>query len=220
MSGKQKVPYDTILERWKANGEDKAATAEELDVSKRTVSHALNHFGIRQRVTHTKSMVVVCRDQVRSMYLDRKMSTSEIAKELGSSPESVRQAMIQAGIERRKRGSQEGEKNQSWNGGKTIDKSGYVLVRLPGHPTANYNGYVREHRLVMERVLGRPLLPSEVVHHKDGCRSNNDPSNLELFPSNASHLKHELTGRVPNWTEEGKRRIGGGLRQKRQQPGH
>src|SRR5262245_38465839 len=63
-------------------------------------------------------------------------------------------------------GAQHGARNAGWRGGRTVDKSGYVLLLRPEHPYANRHGYVREHRLVMEQVLGRYLLPTEVVHHE------------------------------------------------------
>jgi len=74
-----------------------------------------------------------------------------------------------------------GEKNPRWKGGKTRDHNGYVLVLKPEHPHANkYTGYILEHRLIMEEKLGRYLESSEIVHHIDGNRKNNNAENLLL----------------------------------------
>jgi hypothetical protein len=45
-----------------------------------------------------------------------------------------------------------------------------------------------EHRIVAERLLGRPLAKGEIVHHKDGNKHNNDPSNLEVM-TQSEHMK-------------------------------
>ena len=49
----------------------------------------------------------------------------------------------------------------------------------------------RYHRMVMEEVLGRSLEPTEIVHHKDGDRTNNDPSNLELMSRGDHNIEHD-----------------------------
>ena len=49
----------------------------------------------------------------------------------------------------------------------------------------------RLHRVVAETLLGRPLLASEVVHHRDGDRTNNAPSNLIVLPSQRYHAHIE-----------------------------
>lgn len=91
--------------------------------------------------------------------------------------------------------SMTGPLNPMWNGGRMTDKDGYVLLWMPGHPEANHHGQVREHRIVMARVLGRPLRPGEVVDHRNDIRDDNRPENLRLFASNAEHLSVTLTGR-------------------------
>ena len=76
---------------------------------------------------------------------------------------------------------QSGHANHNWQGGRTTHHAGYVMVHLPSHPRARTSGYVFEHILVMEGVLGRRLLPDETVHHRNGIRDDNRPGNLELW---------------------------------------
>jgi hypothetical protein len=49
------------------------------------------------------------------------------------------------------------------------------------HPEANTWGYAYEHRIVVEQKINRRLLPSEIVHHKNGKRWDNRPENLEVM---------------------------------------
>ena len=73
-----------------------------------------------------------------------------------------------------------GEANGNWKGGRTRHKAGYVMVRVPDHPRASL-GYVFEHILVAEELIGRYLVEGESVHHINGVRDDNRPENLELW---------------------------------------
>lgn len=64
---------------------------------------------------------------------------------------------------------------------------GAPMPRIAGSRVVETNGYVRivgagyEHRVVMERYLGRRLRDGENVHHRNGVRTDNRIENLELW---------------------------------------
>ena len=82
-----------------------------------------------------------------------------------------------------------GKNNPAWKGGKMIDKQGYILIRKLKHPFCNNNGYIREHRLIMEKHIGRFLKPEEIVHHKNSKVDDNRIENLKLFKNISEHCK-------------------------------
>lgn len=69
-----------------------------------------------------------------------------------------------------------------------IDRDGYLYILRKDHPNSGKQGYVAEHRLVMEEHIGRYLLKTEVVHHKDHNPRNNSIENLELCESAGKHI--------------------------------
>jgi hypothetical protein len=142
-------------------------------------------------------------DRIRGLAATGDYSIAEIAQALGRTKSSVEHLCLRNDIHTFPRGCAKGHRNHFWKGGRTIDKHGYVLLKTYNHPFANSGGYVREHRLVMEEHLKRYLLPNEVVHHLDGNKENNALENLELFQSNAEHLRIELSGKCPKWTSQG-----------------
>jgi hypothetical protein len=82
-----------------------------------------------------------------------------------------------------------------------IYSNGYKLLYSPNHLYANKAGYVPEHRLVIEKIIGRYLLRNEHVHHINQIRDDNRPTNLALT-TNRLHNKIFHKGRFKNYTWE------------------
>jgi len=82
-----------------------------------------------------------------------------------------------------------GEKCINYNGGTQI-YNGYLAILLPEHPFANKRGYIYEHRIIMEKRIGRYLTTQEVVHHINFNKKDNSDENLMLFSTDEEHRKY------------------------------
>ena len=76
------------------------------------------------------------------------------------------------------------------------------MLYYPSHPSAYNNGYIYQHRYVMEQHLGRSLRPFEVVHHKNDKRDDNRIENLELFERQWHHLNRKNPNLIGNMKEK------------------
>ena len=92
----------------------------------------------------------------------------------------------------------QGEQSKRWKGGRLTNQQGYVLVVInpasPYFPMARSHNRVLAHRLVTAMHLGRCLEAWEVVHHKNGIKSDNRLENLELVV-NPQNLAYEMQSR-------------------------
>lgn len=75
----------------------------------------------------------------------------------------------------------------SRRGGRISVRSGYIYIYAPEHSLAQgrVTKYFPEHRLVMEKHLGRVLDRNEIVHHRNGVKDDNRIENLEIVLNNA-----------------------------------
>lgn len=87
-----------------------------------------------------------------------------------------------------------GELASNWRGGRRRGGSGrkYIMIYSPNHPNVTKDGYVMEHRLVMEKKIGRYLKPSEIVHHINGKKDDNRIKNLELVSDRGTHTRNHF----------------------------
>lgn len=97
-----------------------------------------------------------------------------------------------------------GPDSAHWRGGRT-SSHGYVLILKPNHPKANSRGYIQEHILIAEKVLGKLLPTGAVIHHINENRSDNRKENLVICQDENYHRFLHVRLRAlkacgnPNW---------------------
>lgn len=92
-----------------------------------------------------------------------------------------------------------GNKNGKWKGGRFKNRAGYICVMSFYHPYKNKCGYVMEHRLIIEKRIGRFLKPKEACHHVNKIKDDNRFKNLMAFKTQMAHNSFEANHKIdPN----------------------
>ena len=121
-------------------------------------------------------------------------------EQFGIDIKCVSKWMDKQDIPRRQCGSRFGKHHNRFKG-YTINSQGYKLIYSPSHPNKDFRNYVREHILIIEKYLGRYLLPNEIPHHINGNKLDNQLKNLYLFLSSAEHSRYHRTKNITPITQ-------------------
>lgn len=189
------VSKDELVSLYYDHGFSLTQVAQKYGVSPSMVSDKMERLSIPRRpgggswFKGKGKLAKVSKEEMDELYNQRKLTIKQIAQKYEVSDASMYTKFEELGIPRR---VYKGNLTWNWNGGRQRRAKGYVSVLVnpddPFYSMADSNGYVLEHRLVMARHLGRPLLRTEVVHHRpDVARDDNRIEVLYLMPNPSSH---------------------------------
>lgn len=203
---------DYSVEQWQQMYDDAGSIAKLAKVMGRhqtTIQTHLHKAGVVIKPPSVTSSAKIRRDMYskdewQEMYINAG-SLKALARQLEMSSGAIRYHLENAGVEIKSKGFKsprckqvaKGSAHHNWKGGVYI-RGGYILEYAPDHPAAAaQKGYVAQHRLVMERHLGRFLTDDEDVHHKNENKLDNQLENLELI-THPEHMRYHAQRRTRN----------------------
>jgi len=132
---------------------------------------------------------------LKKLYLDKKMSSGQIAKKYKLSRVTICRHLKRLGIVR----PQSGENSRNRNYNIKVYRSGYPVTFKPNHSRRNNLGYVFDHILEWEKKWKYVPKRSEPIHHIDLDRKNSNVKNLYLCKGNSEHQKlHASLNKIIN----------------------
>lgn len=163
---------------------------KETGIHRATVHRLLKFYAIPRRPAGQRPKLAISDlGKIKRMYLEEKLSATQIAEYLGYTRMTILRRLHELGIARslseslknsyetgRKR-SKSGAESPRWKGGIKECRQ-YRYVYKPEHPRADKHGYIAEHILIWEETHQKALPKSYIVHHINGIKKDNRPENL------------------------------------------